>query len=230
MRVLLVEDEEELAGMLNRVLEAEGFAVDQAVNGAEAIYFSDNNPYDLVLLDRILPDMDGLEILKRMRGRESLTPVIVVTVRGRVPERVEGLSHGADDYLVKPFEVSELLARIRAVLRRGAGVAEDRMVMDDLEVDLARRVVTRAGVQISLTVKEFALVAYLLRKRGHVVSRKELTAHLYNDDFDGDSNLIDVFIHKVRRKVDREPHKRLIHTVRGAGYTMSEAWNQGLAG
>ncbi len=222
MRILLVDDDDNLAMAVRRILEEAGYAVDWAPNSAEANYYIDNCPYDLVLLDRILPEADGLEILKRMRERRNLTPVIMVTVRGEVPERINGLSQGADDYVVKPFDYSELLVRIRAVLRRSAGIASDRMEMDDLVLDLNRRRVSRADEEVVLTRKEFAVVEYLLRKREHVVSRGELIEHLYDESFDKDSNLIDVFIHKVRQKIDHRPHKKLIHTVRGTGYVMSD--------
>lgn len=223
MRLLYVEDEERLAKAVRSGLEEEGYAVDWTPDGEEGFYFAENCPYDLILLDRILPKMDGIEVLQKIRDRGIQTPVIMLTALGAIPDRVDGLKRGADDYLVKPFAFEELLARIRSLIRRSAGLAKDRVELADLVVDLDRQWVFRNNESIQLTAKEFALLEYLVHNRERVVSRTELVEHLYDDTFDKDSNLIDVFIHKLRRKIDHKFNRKLIHTVRGAGYVLSEA-------
>ena len=221
MRLLYVEDEERLAKAMKRVLEEEGYAVDLALDGEEGLYFAENCPYDLILLDRKLPKMDGLNVLRKLREKNNRTPVIMLTALGELADRVTGLQDGADDYLVKPFAFEELLERIRSVVRRSGGMARNRVPLANLVVDLNQRQVLNGTCKIQLTPKEFSLLEYFLHNQERAISRTELTEHLYNEAFDRDSNLIDVFIHKLRKKLEKETGNKMIQTVRGAGYMLA---------
>ncbi|MBF0143741.1 MAG: response regulator transcription factor [Magnetococcales bacterium] len=221
MRLLYVEDDERLAKAVKRGLEEERYAVDWAMDGEEALFQAENCSYDLILLDRMLPRMNGMEFLQAFRSKGYRTPVILLTALGTVAERVEGFNYGADDYLVKPFAFEELLVRIRSVIRRCSGLANDRVEIADLVVDLDRKWVCRNTRTIELTAREFSMLEYLIHNRDRVISRAQLIGHLYDDSFDKDSNLIDVFIHKLRKKIDSGSPVKLIHTVRGAGYLFS---------
>ena len=222
MRLLFVDDDKLLAKAMKRGLEAEQYAVDLAPDGEEGLYFANNCPYDLILLDRRLPDMDGLEILQKIRQQKIETPVVMLTGMAAITERVEGFMQGADDYLVKPFAFEELLVRIKSLIRRKGGrFIENRVILNDLVIDLNEHSVELAGKSISLTNKEFSLLEYLLHQKGRVVTRTELVEHLYDETFDKDSNLIDVFIHKLRRKFG--PAARMIQTRRGRGYIFKDA-------
>jgi two-component system, OmpR family, response regulator len=220
MRILIVEDEKSLADVLKKGLEEEGYAVDVAYDGEEGRYLAQNEPSDLVILDLMLPGVDGMTILNGIRGAGITAPVILLTAKDAVTDKVAGLDRGADDYLTKPFSFEELLARIRALLRREQGVKTSLITIGDLTIDVASREVRRAGKIIALSAKEYALLEYLAMHKNTVLSRTALTEHLYDREFELDSNVIDVFINRVRNKIDPGQKRRLIRTVRGAGYLL----------
>jgi two-component system OmpR family response regulator len=218
MRVLVVEDEVKMAGLLKRALEEEGYAVDLATRGEDALWFGTENPYDAIVLDVMLPDLDGFQVSRRLREAGRWSPVLMLTARDGVADRVAGLDAGADDYLTKPFSFAELLARLRALLRRGAAERPAVVRVGDLELDPARRTVSRDGAAIELTAREFALLEYLMRRSGEVLTRTQLIEHVWDFAYDGDSNVVDVYIRYLRNKVDRPFGRDSIRTVRGAGY------------
>ncbi len=221
MRILVVEDEQKVASFIQKGLEEEGHAVDVALDGEDGLSKALDAVHDLVLLDIMLPKRDGLSVLRELRNRRIHTPVLLLTARDAVPDRVIGLDAGADDYLVKPFAFDELLARVRALLRRRG----DRLAVltaADLTLDPATREVRRAGKKIDLTAKEYALLEYLLRNKGRVLNRSLIAQHVWDYDFDSSTNVIDVYINYLRKKVDADFTPRLIHTVRGAGYVLRE--------
>lgn len=222
MRVLVVEDNAKLADHLRRGLSESGYVVDVAADGIDGRHLAVEGDYDLVLLDVMLPGVDGFAVLEALRQRKD-TPVIMLTAADRVENRVRGLRAGADDYLVKPFAFTELLARIQAVLRRGAsGVhhESDRMWLGDLELDTTRRRAFRAGTRLELTAQEYTLLSVLLRHRGEVMSRTVLTELVWDMNFDGDSNVVEVAIRRLRAKLDEPYPSKLLHTVRGMGYVL----------
>ena len=220
MRILLVEDEKSLADIVKKGLEDEGYAVDVAYNGEDGLFMAENEPSDLIILDIMLPIIDGMTILKRIRKRGVKSPVLMLTAKDTILDKVSGLDSGADDYLTKPFLFEELLARIRALLRRNSEVKTSIVEIGDLVIDMASHEVRRAGTSISLSSKEYALLEYMAVNSNKVLSRTSLTEHLYDQDFNLDSNVIDVFINRVRNKIDRGSDKKLIHTMRGAGYML----------
>ncbi|GBE03218.1 transcriptional activator protein CzcR [bacterium BMS3Abin09] len=222
MRILIVEDEKSLADIIRKGLEEEGYAVDVAYNGEEGLYLAENEPSDIIILDIMLPGVDGMTILKKIRKAGVRTPVIMLTAKDTLMDKISGLDSGADDYLTKPFLFEELLARIRVLLRRNSEVKTSIVEIGDLVIDMAAHEVRRREKNISLSAKEYALVEYMTLNRNKVLNRASLTEHLYNQDFDLDSNIIDVFINRIRNKIDRGFDKKLIHTVRGAGYMMKE--------
>ncbi len=222
MRLLVVEDEVKLANLLRRGLEEEGYAIDTAADGGEALWLAQENPYDAVVLDVMLPDVDGFEVCRRLRASGRWAPVLMLTARDSVPDRVEGLDAGADDYLTKPFSFAELLARLRALMRRGAPERPATLGVGDLTVDPAGRRVARGDVTIELTPKEFALLEYFARHPGEVLSRSRLIEHVWDFAYDGDSNVVDVYVRYLREKVDRPFGRESIETVRGAGYRLRE--------
>jgi len=221
MRILVVEDERKVAGFIRQGLEEEGYAVELAHDGAAALdLLVDGPPPDLVVLDLMLPRLDGFAVLKAARSRAVPTPVLVVTARDGVADKVRGLDLGADDYLTKPFSFDEFLARVRALLRRSADRREPMLRAADLTLDPATREVSRAGRKIVLTAREYALLEYFLRSRGRVLTRPVLAEHVWGLDFDPESNIIDVYVGYLRRKIDTTGERRLLHTVRGAGYAL----------
>jgi len=222
MRIILIEDEKELASIIKKGLEENGYSVDMAHDGEEGLYMAENYPADAVILDIMLPIMDGLTVLKKMRQAQITTPVIMLTAKDTVKDKIAGLDRGADDYLTKPFDFSELLARIRALMRRSGEVKEAGIKIGDLEIDTATHEVKRGGQIILLSAREYALLEYLAYRKGHVVSRFDITEHIYNEEFDLDSNVVDVYINFLRKKIDKDFDKKLIHTVRGAGYILKE--------
>ena len=222
MRLLVVEDEVKLAGLLRRGLEEEGYAVDTAAAGREALWLAEENPYDAVVLDVMLPDLDGFEICRRLRDSGRWAPVLMLTARDSVLDRVAGLDAGADDYLTKPFSFAELLARLRALVRRGGPERPATLRVGDLTVDPATRRVARGDVPIELTPKEFSLLEYFVRHPGEVLSRSRLIEHVWDFAYDGDSNVVDVYVRYLREKVDRPFGMASIETVRGAGYRLRE--------
>jgi two-component system copper resistance phosphate regulon response regulator CusR len=221
MRLLVVEDEPRVASFLCNGLREAGFAVDQAAGGREGLALALMTDYDAIVLDLMLPEMDGLSLLRELRARGKSTPVLILTARDSVEDRVIGLDAGADDYLVKPFALAELLARVRALLRRGMAETETLQVAD-LAVDPITRRVERRGRRIDLTPKEFTLLRYLLLHRDQVVTRSMIAEHVWDMSFDGGSNVIDVYIRYLRSKVDDPFQTKLIHTRRGVGYVLSE--------
>ncbi len=221
MRILVIEDEKRLAAILKKGLEESGFVVDVAVDGKDGLFMAETYPYDAVLLDILLPKVDGLTILKTLRGAKKIgVPILMLTAKGELEDRVQGLNLGADDYLVKPFDFSELLARLNTVIRRSMGKASPIIVIDDLSLDTNAKTATRSGKEISLSAKEYNLLEYLALNNGRVIGRTELTEHLYDTEFDLDSNVIDVYVNYLRNKVDKGYDRQLIVTVRGAGYVL----------
>jgi two-component system copper resistance phosphate regulon response regulator CusR len=219
MRMLVVEDEKRIADFLGRGLESAGYAVDLASDGATALELVHAADYDLIVLDLMLPDTDGLKLLEKIRNRKSSPPVLILSARGGLEDRVKGLELGADDYLVKPFAFVELLARVRALLRRGQP-AQEKLQAGDLCLDSVRRRVTRAGESIDLAPKEFSILEYLMRNRGRPLSRTMIVEHVWDMDYDGLTNIIDVYIRHLRSKIDDRWPVKLIHTVRGIGYML----------
>ena len=219
MRILIVEDEKRTASYLQKGLGEHGFIVDIAANGVDGEHMALTSDYDLIILDVSLPGRSGWDIVSAVRAKEIGTPVLFLTARDQVEDRVRGLELGADDYLVKPFAFSELLARIRSLLRRGRTREPDVLEIEDLQVDLLRRRVTRAGQRVSLTPKEFALLSLLVRRRGEVLSRTLIAEQVWDMNFDSDTNVVDVAVRRLRAKVDDPFPTKLIHTIRGVGYT-----------
>ncbi|MDI6728978.1 MAG: response regulator transcription factor [Thermodesulfovibrionales bacterium] len=220
MRILIAEDEKSLADIVKKGLKEEGYTVDVAYNGEDGLFMAENEPSDIIILDIMLPVIDGMTILKKIRKAGIKTPVLMLTAKDTVMDKVSGLDSGADDYLTKPFFFEELLARIRALLRRNSGVKTSIIEIGDLIIDTASHEVIRGGRVISLSAKEYALLEYMAINRNKMLGRTTLTEHLYDQDFDLDSNVIDVFINRIRNKIDRGFDKKLIHTIRGAGYML----------
>ncbi len=221
MRILVVEDEPEAAAVLAKGLREHAFAVDTALDGRQALEQIGVNDYDLVILDILLPGISGLEVCRRVRRAGAALPILMLTARGEPDQRVEGLDVGADDYLPKPHHFPELLARIRALLRRGPALGSSVLAVEDLTIDTRARHVERDGRTIQLTAKEYALLEYLVRRGGEVVGRADIAEHVWDDSFDPVSNLIEVYIQRLRRKVDDGYSVKLIHTRRGAGYVLT---------
>jgi two-component system OmpR family response regulator len=223
VRILVVEDGLKMAGLLRRGLEEEGYAVDVVQTGADAVWAGSENPYDAIVLDLMLPDLDGFAVCRRLRQADRWAPIIMLTARDAVIDRVSGLDAGADDYLTKPFAFSELLARLRALIRRGPGERPAELRVGDLVLDPAGHRVTRGNATVDLTAKEFALLEYLMRRPGQVLSRTQILEHVWDFGFEGDSNVVDVYIRYLREKVDRPFGLETIETVRGSGYRLREA-------
>jgi len=224
MRILIVEDEKKVAQFLKKGFQAEAFAVDLALDGQEGLECARSASYDAIVLDVMLPRIDGLSVLKELRKEGNNTPILILTARTDVGDRVDGLNAGADDYLPKPFSFSEVLARVRAIVRRSSSDLRGSLLeLADLRMDLAARTVKRGAVHIALTNKEFALLEYLLRNKGRVVSRVTLTEHIWGMDFDTETNVVDVLVTRLRRKMEDGFPTRLIQTVRGVGYILKEA-------
>jgi heavy metal response regulator len=220
MRILVVEDERKVASFIRQGLEEEGHAVEVARDGAEALDLLGGPPYDLIVLDVMLPRRDGFAVVRDLRGRGIATPVLMLTARDAVADKVTGLDLGADDYLTKPFAFAEFLARVRALLRRGSGEHPPVLRIADLALDPATRGVTRGERRIELTSREYALLEYFMRHTGRVLTRPMIAEHVWGIDFDHESNVIDVYVGYLRKKVDQDEEPRLLHTVRGAGYVM----------
>jgi DNA-binding response OmpR family regulator len=221
MRILIAEDHASLGRSLADGLRDEGYAVDLTHDGDEALHLAQANPYDAVLLDVMLPGKDGFAILRTLRQRSVRTPVLCLTARDGLEDRVKGLDLGADDYLVKPFAWEELLARVRSVLRRGHGQPSSVLRVGDLEVDTAQKVARRGGRTVELSAREFALLEYLAHRQGQVVSRTEIWDHLYDQHDEATSNVVDVYIGYLRAKIDKDFPTKLIHTRRGQGYMLA---------
>ncbi|MBM4123497.1 MAG: response regulator transcription factor [Nitrospira sp.] len=220
MRILVVEDEAKVASFIRRALEEESYAVDVCADGVQGLELAGADSYDLIVLDLMLPGLPGLDVLKGLRTQKIKTPVLILTARSQVDQKVKGLDAGADDYLTKPFAIEELLARVRVLLRRGSGEAAGVLQVDDLVLNPATREVTRAGQRIELTAKEYALLEYMMRNAGRVLTRPMIAEHVWNLDFDTFTNVIDVYVNYLRNKIDRGRERKLIQTVRGSGYTL----------
>lgn len=220
MRVLIVEDEAKTAAYLAKGLREHGFVADVAADGRGGLHLAQSETYDIVILDVMLPERDGWSVLEDLRSSGSTLPVLFLTARDSVSDRVRGLELGADDYLIKPFAFSELLARIRTVLRRGSARLPDLLSVGDLELDVTRRKVQRSGQKLDLSPKEFGLLSLLMRRVGEVLSRTLIAEQVWDMNFDSDTNVVDVHIRRLRAKVDDPFDQKLIHTVRGAGYVL----------
>lgn len=224
MRILLIEDEPKVASFIKKGLEEQAYEVDQAYDGLFGKRLALENEYDLIILDVILPHLNGLEVCKAIRQYNSSVNILMLTALGNTTDKIEGLDAGADDYLVKPFEFQELLARIRALTRRKTDLpAGEVLRVADLEVDISRKTVSRSGQSVTLTAREFALLTYLLRNKGRVVSRVDIIEHVWETSFDTGSNVIDVYINFLRKKIDKDYPTKLIHTLVGMGYVLKES-------
>lgn len=222
MRILLVEDDNRIASFVARGLRENCYAVDTAFDGEEASYMASINSYDLFILDINLPKKDGFEVCRELRNAKNNKPVLMLTARDAVDDRILGLDSGADDYLIKPFEFRELLARLRALLRRRSEIRERKIVIADLEIDTLARTVKRGDANIVLTTKEYSLLEFLAIRKDVVVGREEISEHVWDDTFDPFSNLIEVYIKRLRAKLDKDSDKPLIQTRRGAGYILTD--------
>jgi heavy metal response regulator len=220
MRILVVEDEQKIARFIRKGLGEEGYAVDIARDGEEALSYASSAPYDLIILDLLLPRVDGITVCRRLREFNLTVSVLILTAKDSIEDRVTGLDAGADDYLVKPFAFAELLARIRALLRRPRNATPNILQVADLVLDVTRHRAERNGTPIDLTPKEYSLLEYLIRNRCQVLTRTQILEHVWDYDFYGGSNIVDVYIRYLRKKIDDGHDKKLIKTVRGAGYTL----------
>lgn len=223
MRILLVEDERKVASFVARALRENAYAVDSAGTGEDGLRLALENSYDAILLDVRLPGMSGIELCRKLRQAEIQSPILILTARGLVEQRVEGLDAGADDYLTKPFALAELQARVRALVRRGFRRGEAKLRCGDLELDRHRRSVTRGSARVPLTSKEFALLELLLLRSPDSVTRSEIIEHVWDSHFDSDTNLVEVYINRLRQKIDQGHGAKLVHTLRGVGYRMGAA-------
>jgi heavy metal response regulator len=220
MRILLVEDDSRIARFVNKGLTEEGYAVDIVTNGEDALFFAGSAPYDLIVLDLLLPKIDGISVCRRLRRKDMKVPILILTAKDSIEDRVTGLNAGADDYLVKPFAFAELLARIRALLRRPPVLNADTLEVGDLAVDVTKHKVARAEEPIHLTPKEYSLLVFMMRNQCQVLSRTQIMEHVWNYDFYAGSNVVDVYIRYLRKKIDEGHEKKLIRTIRGVGYTI----------
>ncbi|MDI1276324.1 response regulator transcription factor [Methylobacter sp.] len=221
MRILVVEDEVKLCEQIQQFFADKGFAVDTAHTGQDGYYMGKEYPIDAAVIDIGLPDFSGIELIKRLRKDKVTVPILILTARSRWQEKVEGLEAGADDYLVKPFHYEELQARINALIRRSAGVAHPVLTHDNIELDTVAQEVTVSGVKQELTAYEYKVLEYLMFRKGEVISKSVLTAHIYDEDFDRDSNVLEVFIGRLRKKLDPDGTRKPIETLRGRGYLIS---------
>ena len=220
MRILIVEDEKKVAGFIKKGLEEETYAVDVANDGEEGFHLAAMNQYDMIILDLMLPKMDGLEVLTRLRDKKVSTPILLLTAKDAVDDKVTGLNKGADDYLTKPFAFSELLARIRSLLRRGQVETQTELKVGDLTLDMVSHKVSRDGEEIELTGKEYSLLEYFMRNEGKVLTRTMIAEHVWDYNFDTFTNVIDVYVNHLRKKIDKKYPAKLLHTLRGVGYVM----------
>jgi len=226
MRILLVEDDADVARFIARGLAEQAYAVDQVEDGEKALYMAGVNAYDVMILDIMLPGVDGLEVCRRLRAAGSNIPIVMLTARDSVEDKIAGLDAGADDYLSKPFEFGELLARLRALLRRGGATLSATIRVDGLEIDTRSHKVNIDGRALTLTTKEYGVLEFLARNSGRIVTREEISEHVWNQDFDPFSNLIEVYINRLRRQIEKVGGPKFINTVRGAGYILEPQADQ----
>jgi two-component system, OmpR family, response regulator len=223
MRILIVEDDKKIASFVEKGLKEAGFAVDVAHDGVDGLHLGLTEPYDAAVVDIMLPGFDGLSLIERLRAKKITTPVIILSAKRSVDDRVRGLQTGGDDYLTKPFSFSELLARIQALIRRSTRTSEpSTLTAGDLTIDLLTREVRRENEDISLPTREFALLEYLLRNKGRIVSKTSILEHVYDYSFDPQTNVVDVLVCRLRNKIDRDFDQKMIHTIRGMGYVLKE--------
>lgn len=223
MRALIVEDDKKIASFVFKGLKQAGFAVDYVTNGEDGLHLAKTEPYDVAIIDIMLPKLDGLSLIEKLRQRKINTPVIILSAKQSVDDRIKGLQTGSDDYLTKPFAFSELLARVQALIRRASGAAEaTRLVVGELTLDLLMREVTRSGKKIELQPREFALIEYLMRNSGRVVSKTMIMEHVWDYNFDPQTNVVEARVCRLRDKIDRNFTKKLIHTIHGVGYVLRE--------
>jgi heavy metal response regulator len=222
MRILIAEDDKKVAGFLKKGLQEEHYAVDVCYDGEEALFQAEVNEYDLIILDVMLPKKNGFEVCREIRRNSILTPILMLTAKDQLDDKIKGLNEGADDYLTKPFAFDELLARIRALMRRTQDYKTKTLVVGDLELNPVSRKITRAGKNISLTGKEYALLEYLMRNKGRIITQTMLIEHVWDMNYDGLSNVVNVYINHLREKIDRDFSQKYIHTIRGVGYKIDE--------
>ena len=218
MKILLAEDEVDLNNVVTRYLKKNGYSVDSVLDGEEALDYLEYSEYDLVILDIMMPKVDGFEVIKKLRDKRNHTSVLMLTARDSADDKVKGLDLGADDYIVKPFEFDELLARIRVLMRRNYGFATNIIQVDDVVLDISKKLVTRSGESIVLTGKEYEVLEYLFKNKMGIISREQILNHVWDYDYEGASNIIDVIIKNIRKKLDVGSKKPIIHTKRGLGY------------
>ena len=220
MRLLVVEDEKKLNDLITKKLEKEYYGVDSCFDGEEAIRYVEGTEYDAIILDIMLPKLDGFEVIKRIRAKKNKVPILLLTARDNIDDKVKGLDYGADDYLVKPFIFKELMARIRVLLRRNSGNADNVITVANLKVDLDAKTVFRDGVLIKLSGREYSILEYLIRNKGKILPRERIEDHIWNYEYEGGTNVIDVYIRYLRKKIDDSYTPKLIHTIRGLGYVL----------
>ena len=220
MRLLVVEDEKKLNDLITKKLEKEYYGVDSCFDGEEAIRYVEGTEYDAIILDIMLPKFDGFEVIKRIRAKKNKVPILLLTARDNIDDKVKGLDYGADDYLVKPFIFEELMARIRVLLRRNSGNADNVVTIANLKVDLDAKTVFRDDLLIKLSGREYSILEYLIRNKGKILSRERIEDHIWNYDYEGGTNVIDVYIRYLRKKIDDNYTPKLIHTIRGLGYVL----------
>lgn len=222
MRILIAEDEKDLNNIIKQNMEEEGYSVDACYNGEDALYYLQNTEYDAAIIDVMMPIMDGFEVVKEYRLGQGKTPILFLTARDSVEDKVKGLDLGADDYLTKPFSFAELTARVRVMTRKKFSNPTNIYTIDDLSLDSNSKTVTRAGKEIRLSAKEFSLLEYMIRNKNKVLSREQIENNLYNFDYEGGTNVVDVYISYLRKKIDEGHSRKIIHTVRGYGYILKE--------
>lgn len=220
MKILVIEDDSSLQNIITKRLRTEGYEVDNCFDGESGFDYADAIEYDCIILDLMLPKLNGIELMKKLRAKGNKTNILILTAKDSIEDRVKGLNAGADDYLVKPFAFDELLARIRVLMRRQSEIKDNILTLEDLTMNVSEHTVTRYGQSIQLTSKEYALLEYLLRNQGRILTRAQITDHVWNNEFDYDSNVVDVYIRYLRGKIDKKFEIKLIHTIRGFGYVM----------
>ena len=220
MRLLVVEDEKKLNDLITKKLEKEYYGVDSCFDGEEAVRYVEGTEYDAIILDIMLPKLDGFEVIKRIRAKKNKVPILLLTARDNIDDKVKGLDYGADDYLVKPFIFEELMARIRVLLRRNSGNADNVVTIANLKVDLDAKAVFRDDLLIKLSGREYSILEYLIRNKGKILPRERIEDHIWNYEYEGGTNVIDVYIRYLRKKIDDGYTPKLIHTVRGLGYVL----------